>query len=155
MTRTPAALAVAAATVAASAAQACEVPLPLRPELAVITPVIARGEVVAVEPDGRGGAVLTLAVTETLKGTEAETWAVAWDAWSVVPPPETVEAFVARFGTDVVLGLTPAVPGIAVDDAPARIEAGEGALAQENCTLPFLDSYAALVPMLAERGLTD
>lgn len=137
------------------AALACEVPNPLRPGLAAITPVIARGAVTAVEPAEHGGAVLTFAVLDTLKGTEAETWTVTWDAWSVTPPPQTVEAFAARYGADVVLGLTPDVPGIAIDDIPARLDAGRGALAQENCALPFLDSYTALEPLLRERGLLD
>jgi len=143
----------AALVAAASAAQACEVPNPLRPELAVMTPVVVRGAVTAIAPTDDGGAVLTLAVTDTLKGTEAETWTVAWSGWSVIVPPPDLAAFEAEYGRDVVLGLTPDVPGIEVDAAPATFDAGTGSLAQENCAVPFLDSYATLEPMLRERGL--
>jgi hypothetical protein len=147
------AAAFAAALLGVSAAQACEVPNPLRPELAAMTPVVVRGEVTAIEATADGGAVLTIAVTDTLKGTEAETWTVAWSGWSVIVPPADLAAFEATYGTDVVLGLTPDVPGIEVDDAPTALDAGAGSLAQENCAVPFLDSYAALEPMLRERGL--
>ena len=146
---------VAALVGLASAAQACEVPNPLRPELVASTPVVVRGEVTAIEPTEDGGAVLTLAVTDTLKGTEAETWTVAWSGWSVIAAPRDMAALEERYGLDVVLGLTPDVPRIAVDDAPPALDAGAGSLAQENCAVPFLDSFAELEPMLREHGLME
>ena len=35
------------------------------------------------------------------------------------------------------------------------IGTGTGSLAQENCAVPFLESYAELARMLKERGLVD
>lgn len=145
-----------ACSAAALPALACEVPNPLRPELAVFTPVVVRGEVTAIEIIDDDSAVLTLTVTETYKGTEAGTWTVTWSRESVIVPPETLEAFAAAYGgLDVVLGLTPDVPEIAFDGLPARLDEGAGWLAQENCAVPFLDGYAALEPVLRERGLIE
>ena len=140
---------------AASTALACEAPNPLRPELVVFTPVVVRGEVTAIEIMDDATAVLTLHVTETYKGTAAGTWTVTWGRESVIVPPQTLEAFAATYGLDVVIGLTPDVPEIAFDGLPATLDAGAGWLAQENCAVPFLGGYAEMEALLRERGLIE
>jgi hypothetical protein len=140
----------------ATPALACEVPNPLRPELVVFTPVVVRGEVTGIEILDDDSAVLTLDVTETYKGTAAETWTVTWSWESVIVPPQTLEAFAETYGgLDVVLGLTPDVPEIASDNLPATLDDGAGWLAQENCAVPFLGGYAEMEAMLREHELIE
>ena len=145
----------AGAAMQAGAAQACAILAKLEAQHVAATPVVVRGEVLAVTPVENLGVELTIAVAETLQGTEAGRWVVTWGAESVVVPPHGLPEFAGRYGLEIVIGFVPDGPGFDGGTPPARIDIGTGSMPRVACGEPFVGSYAELEPLLREAGLVE
>jgi hypothetical protein len=129
------------------AARACAFPGPPWQSMVGTAPVVVRGEVIAMNATDRGAAILTIAVTETLKGIDAESWRVIWRRTTVSVPPTELDEIVDRYGRDVVLGIFPHMPGDVAGD-PSW-------LAQGGCSEPFIGAFSEVKLVLRDHGLVE